>query len=125
MVAGGGGGPNDIAISVFAMEDISDVIAHLLGRRSRRGETGDDFGRPTAGRGRDDDSPAAPSSTIFHARDRSDARYATSPILAELSVDDCDADMIRRVCDLYHIDVELMRWLGFGGVAVERCARER
>ena len=122
-VAGGGGGRDDIAISVFAMEDISDVIAHLLGHRSG-GMTGDDDGHPTAGRVRDDDSPAAPSSTTFHARDRSDARYATSPILAALTVDDCDAGMIRRICDLYHVDVELMRWLGFGGVAVERCARE-
>jgi hypothetical protein len=124
VVAGGGGGRDDIAISVFAMEDISDVIAHLLVSRSG-GETADDDGHPTAGRrGRGYYSPAAPPSTIFHARDRSDVRYATSPILAALSVDDCDEDMIRRICDLYHIDVELMRWLGFGGVAVERCARE-
>ena len=56
--------------------------------------------------------------------DRSDARCATSPILAALPVDDCDARMIRRICDLVHVDVELMKWLGFGGVAVKRCVRE-
>jgi hypothetical protein len=58
------------------MEDILDVIAHLLGRQSWRRVTGNDFGHPTAGQGYNDDSPSASLSMIFHAYDRSDTRYA-------------------------------------------------
>jgi hypothetical protein len=97
----------DISISVFSMEDISSVLAHLVGREGASGV-------PSLS--------SSSTTTVMHARDRSDATYATSSILADMSVDDCDGDMIRRICALYHVDVELMRWLGFGGVAVERCA---
>ena len=61
---------------VTAMEDISDIIVHLLGCQSWRRVTGDDFGHPTAGRGYDNDSPSALLSTIFHACNQLDARYA-------------------------------------------------
>ncbi len=58
--------------------------------------------------------------STMHMRDRSNEGYATSPILSQLYLRDCDETMIRQICDLYHVDVELMKWLGFGGEAVER-----
>ena len=50
---------------------------------------------------------------VYHARDRSNVDYATSSILAQLSIDDCTDEMIQQICKLYHVDVELMKWLGF------------
>ena len=94
-----------IAVSVFSMEDIPHVLAHLLQD--------------------DDDDDGAKNDTVkastIHMRDRSNEEYATSPILSQLSSRDCDETMIRQICKLYHVDVELMKWLGFGGEAVERC----
>ena len=69
----------DIAVSVFSMEDIRDVLRYL---------------------GNDDSSKSA-----IHARDRSNVEYATSPILAKLSSTDCSVEMIHRICSLYDVDV--------------------
>ena len=92
-----------IAVSVFYMDDIDDVL-HYLG-------------------GEDDKNDSNISgSNAFHARDRSDVDYATSTILARLSTKDCTEEMIQQICRLYHVDVEFMKWLGFGGEAIERCA---
>ncbi|KAL9179073.1 hypothetical protein ACHAXT_000115 [Thalassiosira profunda] len=84
-------------VSVFEMKDIERVLRYL----------GDD--------------PTREGSKSNHMRDRSDVKYATSSILARLSPNDCDEEMLQGICKLYRIDVELMRWLGFGGEAVERC----
>ena len=119
----------DIAISVFPMEDIQDVLQYLvvlgntnLGSPKEEEEEEDEGQINTTST---DDSSGSSSTkkslTIRHARDRSNVEYATSSILAKLSIDDCDEGMIRDICRLYHVDVELMRWLGFGGDAVERC----
>jgi hypothetical protein len=99
------GSKRGIAVSVFSMEDIHHVLTHLLGEYNRHSDSG----------GGENET-----STI-HMRDRSNKEYATSSILSQLSSSDCDEKMIRQICALYHVDVELMKWLGFGGEAVERC----
>ena len=90
------GADRDIAVSVFDMEGIRDVLFYL---------------------GNDRES----SRSAIHARDRSKVKYATSPVLAKLSSADCSEEMIQQICSLYHVDVQLMKWLGFGGEAVEKC----
>jgi hypothetical protein len=111
-----------VTISVFAMEDIHHVLSHLLGYDQQQKQHNSTIGQPP-----NDDiissllSSSKTTNKIIHARDRSDATYATSPILASLSVNDCTADMIHRLCVLYHVDVEMMRYIGFGGFAVDRC----
>ncbi|KAL7530134.1 hypothetical protein ACHAXR_003326, partial [Thalassiosira sp. AJA248-18] len=94
----------DIAVSVFHMQDIEDVLLHLGNKDNR-----------------DDDNSDYSKSTTIHARDRSNVEYATSSILAKLSSKDCDEGMIKQICGLYHVDVALMKWLRFQGESVERC----
>jgi hypothetical protein len=111
-----------VIISVFAMEDINHVLSHLLSydnQQQQQKQHNSTIVQPP-----NDDissSSSIPTKTIIHARDRSDATYATSPILASLSVNDCTVEMIHRLCALYHVDVEMMRYLGFSGFAVDRC----
>jgi hypothetical protein len=51
---------------------------------------------------------------IPHGRDRSQIEYATSPILAHMTVQrDCTPKMLKELCQLYAIDVALMQTLGF------------
>ena len=54
-----------------------------------------------------------PSKNIPHGRDRSQVEYATSPILARMSVQDCTSQMLTDLCNLYSIDVSLMQSLGY------------
>ncbi len=103
---------DDVAVSVFYMDDIQDVLSHLLGN-------GVDQSSGSSGSSSNTQQPAKPVS--IHARDRSNVEYATSSILARLSTNDCDEEMIQQICTLYDVDVKLMKWLGFGGEAVERC----
>ena len=110
-----------VTISVFAMEDINFVLSHLLGQGQQLQQH---YHNSTiVRRPNNDDTSSSSSSTkkIIHARDRSDATYATSTILASLSVADCTDDMIQRLCTLYQVDVEMMRYIGFGGFAVDIC----
>ena len=100
-------GGRDIAMSVFSMEDIQHVLLHL-GKNDQSSTSGG----VTLTNSR--------SKSTIHARDRSNVKYATSSIFARLSSNDCSMGMIHQICSLYHMDVELMRWLGFGGEAVER-----
>lgn len=52
--------------------------------------------------------------TMPHGRDRSKVEYATSSILAHMSVSkDCTPDMIANLCRLYAIDVAFMASLGY------------
>ncbi|KAL3757453.1 hypothetical protein ACHAWU_006660 [Discostella pseudostelligera] len=101
-------GSRGIAISVFSMDDIHHVLTHFLGMNNQVDDDGEK-----------NESLVKPST--IHMRDRSNEEYATSSILSQLSSSDCDENMIRQICALYHVDVELMKWLGFGGEAVERC----
>ena len=49
-----------------------------------------------------------------HGRDRSKVEYATSSILAHMSVPkDCTPDMIKELCQLYAVDVAFMASLGY------------
>ncbi len=89
-----------LAVSVFSMEDIAHILDHISGGVKEKEKE---------------------SSTI-HARDRSDEEYATSPILAKLSISDCTEEMLENLCKLYHVDVALMEWLGYSGNAVQRCS---
>jgi hypothetical protein len=113
-----------VTISVFAMEDINFVLSHLLGYddQQQQKQYNSAIGRsPNDNMSSSSSSSSVPTKKIIHARDRSNATYATSPILASLSVNDCTVEMIHRLCALYHVDVEMMRYLGFGGFAVDRC----
>jgi len=109
-----------VTVSVFAMEDINFVLSHLLGQEQQLQHN---HNSTIVRRPNNDDTSSSSSSTkkIIHARDRSDATYATSTILASLSVADCTDDMIQRLCTLYQVDVEMMRYIGFGGFAVDIC----
>jgi len=86
---------DDVAVSVFNMNDIQHVLSYLVGNTNQQEE---------------DNST---STKVYHARDRSNVDYATSSILAQLSIDDCTDEMIQQICKLYHVDVKLMKWLGF------------
>jgi hypothetical protein len=48
-----------------------------------------------------------------HIRDRSKVKYATSKILATMSVKDCNEQMRNDICELYAVDVAMMKSLGF------------
>ncbi|KAL7524773.1 hypothetical protein ACHAWF_001081 [Thalassiosira exigua] len=98
----------DVVVSLFRMEDIPHVLSFL------GGDGQDDVVGREGARGQK-------QTTTLHARDRSDATYATSPILAGLSSRDCSEETIRRICDLYRVDVAMVRGLGFGGEAARRC----
>ena len=85
---------DDVAVSVFNMEDIQHVLSYLVGNTNQEEDN-------------------ITSTAVYHARDRSNVDYATSSILAQLSIEDCTDEMIQQICKLYHVDVELMKWLGF------------
>lgn len=87
---------DDVTVSVFNMEDIQHVLSYLVGQDGNSQEGGNNT-----------------STKVYHARDRSNVDYATSSILAHLSIDDCTDKMIQQICNLYHVDIELMKWLGF------------
>jgi hypothetical protein len=76
---------DDIAVSVFHLEDIALISQYFVGS----------------------------SRKVKHSRDRTQEKYATSKILAQMSVADCDRQMIRDICDLYAIDVAMMESIGF------------
>ena len=94
----------DVAVSVFYMKDVKDVLLHLVGDDDNKSRS---------------NSSNAP--TVYHARDRSNVEYATSSILAKLSSTDCSEEMIQQICALYDVDVALMRWLGFEGESTKMC----
>jgi hypothetical protein len=75
---------DSVRISVFGLRDIDALSYYFLGKVTAR-----------------------------HARDKSIGEYATSPILAQLSVQDCDETMLRSICNLYGVDVAMMKHLGF------------
>ena len=78
------------------MEDIQHVLSYLVGNTDQK-----EGGNNSA------------TTKVYHARDRSNVDYATSSILAQLSIEDCTDEMKQQICKLYHVDVELMKWLGF------------
>ena len=45
-------------------------------------------------------------------RDRSKAEYTNSELLSQLSVKDLDDAMIRVICELYKVDVVMMKSIG-------------
>jgi len=97
---GGEEGAKHLAVSVFSMKNIGDILFHISGSvKGNNKET-----------------------SIIHARDRSNEEYATSSILAKLSMSDCTEEMLEKLCELYHVDVALMKWLGYRGKAVQRCS---
>lgn len=54
------------------------------------------------------------SSVGRHTYDRTQIQYATSQVLAEMTVEKgCTKDMIRDICELYAVDVAMMQTLGF------------
>lgn len=54
------------------------------------------------------------TTTMPHARDRSQVQYATSRVLANMNVQrDCTPAMMEQLCDLYAIDVLLLKSLGY------------
>jgi len=98
---------NDIAVSVFYMDDLEEVLQHLSGSRSTDKT--------------EDNGTSSSTIKVIHARDRSDEEYATSPTLAKLSIDDINEEMMQQVCTLYDVDVALLHWLGFAEEVVARC----
>ncbi|KAL7525762.1 hypothetical protein ACHAWF_001497 [Thalassiosira exigua] len=84
------------------MEDVRDVLGFLGAE-----EQDDVVGRECAG--------GMKRRTMLHARDRSNATFATSPILARLSSNDCLEETIRWICDLYCVGVVMAQGLGLGG----------
>lgn len=102
---------NDLAVSVFWMDDITEVLSYLVGSMGSQDNT--NTNNATAS--------IKQSTSVYHARDRSNVEYATSLTLSRLSIDDCTDIMIQKLCKLYHVDVELMRWLGFDGESVQSC----
>lgn len=87
----------DVPVSVFHMNDFEDVLKVVAGKSRLK-------------------------STTIHARDRSNEGYATSPTLSTLSMTDCSDEMIRQICNLYHIDYIMIQWLDFAGN--NRCIEE-
>ena len=100
---------NHLAVSVFWMDNIEEVLSHL---------TSVVVGNTNSNRS---SSSINDTVKVYHARDRSNVNYATSPILAKLSINDCSSEMIKEICALYHVDVELIRWLGFDGESIVQC----
>jgi len=101
-----------LTLSVFWMDDIEEVLSYLsvVGNAN------------SSDRSSSNDTAATISPVkVYHARDRSNVNYATSPILAKLSINDCSMEMIQQICELYHVDVELIRWLGFDGESILQC----
>lgn len=86
LLDGNGDEVKDTPISIFHMNDLRHVL--------------------------DEITETSEQTTSIHARDRSDENYATSPLLATLSVDDFSDDMIQQICRLYHVDYSLLKWLG-------------
>lgn len=102
-------GKDDVVVSVFYMDDIEDVLLHLVGNDNIiKNDT-------------NNNNNSSRTTKAYHARDRSNVDYATSSILARLSVNDCDEEMIQQICKLYDIDVALMKWLGFRDKSAEKC----
>ena len=92
----------NISVSVFYMNHLEHVL-NAISNDSKESET---------------------QSNAIHARDRSNEDYATSPVLAKLSIDDCTEEMIRQLCILYHVDYVLLKSLGFGhDVTREKCIK--
>lgn len=52
------------------------------------------------------------SSAALHMRDRSNPEYTKSELLSKLSIDDLDSDMIRIICELYSVDVLMLKSIG-------------
>jgi hypothetical protein len=52
------------------------------------------------------------TSSHLHMRDRSKAEYTNSELLSQLSVKDLDDSMIRVICELYQVDVVMMKSIG-------------
>ena len=98
---------NDLAVSVFWMDDIHEVLSYLVGSMGSQDNT--------------NNNATASKQPVYHARDRSNVEYATSIILSRLSIHDCTDIMIEQICKLYHVDVELIKWLGFDGESIQRC----
>ena len=94
----------NIYISVFYMNDLEYVLSTISDKGKKPGS----------------------QSAAIHARDRSNEEYATSPILAKLSVADFTNDAIEKLCVLYHVDYVLLKSLGLGlDAAVERCIKAK
>ena len=85
----------DTPVSIFHMNDIGIILDEITGTTVQ--------------------------TTLIHARDRSDENYATSPLLAKLSVDDFSEDMIQQLCTLYHVDYSLLKWLLMDNATDRRC----
>lgn len=81
-------------IAVLHLQDVH-VLATYLGLATHQNDT-------------------TTTTTMPHARDRSKVQYATSRVLANMSVQrDCTPAMIEQLCDLYAIDVLLLKSLGY------------
>ena len=71
----------DITVSVFHLRDIAAISRYFVGKIQ----------------------------TTKHMRDRTSVQYATSKVLARMRVADCDSDMIEDICELYTVDVAMMK----------------
>ena len=87
----------DILVSVFHLRDIDAIAQYFVGFMKKKNVNDNDNQKMM----------------IPHWRDRSKVEYATSKVLATMSVQDCDADMLRDICELYAIDVAMLRELKF------------
>lgn len=107
-----------VTVSVFSLEEedggMTDLLRYIAGNNDKI----DSYDGSNDSGSHHDSTKDVP-----HARDRSDERYATSATLSRLTVDDVDDESFRKLCELYDVDVEMMRALGFGGVAVEKCPK--
>jgi hypothetical protein len=52
------------------------------------------------------------TSSHLHMRDRSKEEYTNSELLSQLSAKDLDDSMIRVICELYQVDVVMMKSIG-------------
>jgi hypothetical protein len=110
----------DVAISVFHLKDINAISQYLtLDEGSTSLSSFFPFssvmmtshGNTTTSA--KTKTTIAPVHTIKHIHDRRQVKFATSQVLATMSVKDCDDQMLQDICHLYAVDVAMMHSLGF------------
>jgi Sulfotransferase family len=110
----------DIAISVFHLKDIRAISQYLQLESSSLSTFPFSLSKMMSHNKNIVSSPATITTTratatpaVIHIHDRSQVKFATSKVLATMSVNDCDAQMLYDICDLYAVDVAMMHALGF------------
>jgi hypothetical protein len=111
----------DIAISVFHLKDIREISQYLHLEGSSASSSFPFSSSSMMMMSRDHNNSFVGARTaatraatpVIHIHDRSQVKFATSKVLATMSVKDCDSKMLQDICDLYAVDVAMMHSLGF------------